>query len=275
VVCNLAIVVPVFNEEGNILPLAEEVSAALGKSRWSYELILVDDASTDGTWQAILQAQKRDPRIRGLRHSRNSGQSAALWTGLRATAAPFIATMDGDCQNDPADFPKLLEHLKDCDFVCGVRTKRQDRWIRLAAAKVARRARKWVLRVDFIDTGCGLRVFKREIIDQLFPFNGLHRFMPVLVHGAGAKTLELPVSHRPRPTGVSKYGIWDRLGRGIVDLFAMAWYQRRRIRPVPFEHSPSVFSSAAPRVVATGDAPSAPTPAASDLLQSSVPTGRR
>jgi hypothetical protein len=143
--------------------------------------------------------------------------------------------MDGDRQNDPADFPKLLAELDRYDFVCGVRTRRQDNFRRRVSAAVARRARKIVLRVDFVDTGCGMRVFKRTVLNGLFPFNGLHRFLPVLVHGNGARTLEAPVNHRPRVAGVSKYGIFDRLGRGIVDLLAMAWYQRRRIAPIAFE----------------------------------------
>jgi dolichol-phosphate mannosyltransferase len=161
-------------------------------------------------------------------HSRNCGQSAALWTGIQATTAPIIATLDADLQNDPADLPKLLEELKSCDFACGVRVARQDNFVRRASSRVARWARKTALGVDFRDTGCALRVFKRTALDGVFPFNGLHRFLPVLVHGGGATARELPVHHRPRVAGVSKYGVWNRLGRGIFDLFALAWYQRRR-----------------------------------------------
>jgi dolichol-phosphate mannosyltransferase len=231
----IAIIVPVHNEEENVLPLAQEVSAGLDQSQWSYELVFVDDASTDSTWQKIHDACRRDPRIRGLRLASNCGQSAALWMGIQSTTSSILATMDGDRQNDPADFPKLLAQLDSYDFVCGVRSKRQDSLLRRASARVARRARKWVLKVDFTDTGCSLRVFKRSTLTSLFPFNGLHRFLPILVHGSGARTLEIPVNHRPRLAGSSKYGVWDRLGRGIVDLFAMAWFQRRRLRPVPVE----------------------------------------
>jgi dolichol-phosphate mannosyltransferase len=231
----IAIIVPVFNEEDNILPLADEVNTALALPSWSYELVFVDDASTDQTWDKIRETCRGDPRIRGLRHKRNCGQSAALWTGIQATISPIIATMDGDRQNDPADFPRMLAELPKYDFVCGVRTKRQDNFRRRVSAKIARHARRLVLRVDFVDTGCGLRVFKRSALTGIFGFNGLHRFLPVLVHGNGAKTREVPVNHRPRVAGVSKYGIWDRLGRGIVDLLAMAWYQRRRTGPIEFE----------------------------------------
>jgi len=235
--CDVSIIVPVCNEEENILPLAQEVSAALLAGRWTYELVFVDDASTDGTWRNIQRARGLDGRVRGLRHTRNCGQSAALWTGIQRTTAAVIGTMDGDRQNDPADFPKMLDALERCDFVCGVRAKRRDNFVRRASARVARVARKWVLRVDFVDTGCGLRVFKRTAIAQLFAFNGLHRFLPILVHGSGGRTLELPVNHRPRVAGMSKYGIWDRLGRGILDLLAVAWYQRRRLQPVVVEEA--------------------------------------
>ena len=232
---DISIIVPVYNEEDNVLPLAQEVAAALPAARWSYELVFVDDASTDQTWPAIRKAAQQIPQVRGLRHARNSGQSAAVWTGLRATQSPMIGTMDGDRQNDPADFPAMLEALARYDFVCGVRAKRQDSLVRLLSSKVARRARKWVLKVDFADTGCGLRVMKRSCLEHLIMFNGFHRFLPVLVHSAGATTLEVPVRHRARVAGVSKYGVWNRLGRGIADLFAVAWYQRRRLSVVPFE----------------------------------------
>jgi dolichol-phosphate mannosyltransferase len=237
VACDISILVPVYNEEENILPLAQEVAEAFAQAPWSYELVFVDDASTDQTWSKIQEARRRDSRIRGLRHAHNSGQSAALWTGVRATVSPIIGTMDGDRQNDPTDLPKLLAELPTFDFVCGVRTKRQDNFRRRMSAAVARYARRLILRVGFADTGCALRVFKRSALRGVFPFNGLHRFLPILVYGGGATTLEVPVNHRPRVAGISKYGILDRLGRGIVDLLAIAWYQRRRLGPVPFEEA--------------------------------------
>ena len=224
-----------YNEQDNVLALAQEVSAAFQKTPWNYELVFVDDASTDQTWSAVQQARIQDSRVRGLRHKRNSGQSAALWTGIQAARSPILATMDGDRQNDPADFPRMLAELDRYDFVCGVRTRRQDNFVRRVSSRIARKARKLVLGVDFADTGCAMRVFKRTSLGDLFPFNGLHRFLPVLVRGGGASTLELPVHHRPRTAGVSKYGTWDRLVRGIFDLAAMAWYQRRRVLPVEVE----------------------------------------
>jgi dolichol-phosphate mannosyltransferase len=229
----LSILVPVYNEQANVVPLAREVQAAMAETGVDYELVFIDDASRDGTWEEIAKAQVVEPRTRGLRHTRNAGQSAALWTGIKSTNSPLIATLDGDLQNNPADFPMMLKALEGCDFVCGVRAKRNDNWIRRLSSKVARWARKTALKVDFCDTGCAMRVFRRSALQGVFPFNGLHRFLPVLVHGAGARTKEVPICHRPRIAGVSKYGLNNRLWRGIADLFAIAWYQKRRIGDVP------------------------------------------
>ena len=193
----------------------------------------MDDASRDETWREIAAANTADARIRGVRHARNAGQSAALWTGIQAATGTMLATLDGDLQNDPADLPKLLPELATADFVMGVRLARQDSFVRRASSHVARLARRAVLGVDFRDTGCSLRVFRRTALNGIFPFHGLHRFLPLLVHGNGSRVIEVPVEHRPRVAGVSKYGIWNRLGRGIVDLLAMAWYQKRRLLPVP------------------------------------------
>lgn len=226
---NVSVIVPVFNEHENVVPLVEEIQEALEPFETSYEIVLVDDASTDSTWQKICQCRRRDARIRGLHHEVNAGQSAALWTGVTNSAAPILVTLDGDRQNDPADLPRLLHALRDCDFVCGVRIKRRDNWLRRVSTRVARRARRTALKVDFRDTGCAFRAFKRECLQGIFAFNGLHRFLPVLVHGNGWKTLEIAINHRPRVAGVSKYGLWNRLWRGVYDLIAIAWYQKRRL----------------------------------------------
>jgi glycosyltransferase involved in cell wall biosynthesis len=228
----ISVIVPLFNEVDNVAPLARQVFAALSAESRPVELVLVDDASTDGTWDQIIAAHKVDPRVRGIRHLKNAGQSAALWTGFRGSDAPIIMTLDGDLQNDPADFPRLLAGLQDYDVVCGKRVNRQDNFLRKISSKIARSARAAMLGVDFQDTGCALRVFKRSALDGLFAFNGFHRFMPVLAHSAGCRVCEVPVSHRPRVAGVSKYGVWNRAWRGLYDLFAIAWYQKRRIPPI-------------------------------------------
>jgi dolichol-phosphate mannosyltransferase len=235
---DISIIVPLFNEVDNVAPLAGQILAALKSEPRPLELVLVDDASTDGTWDKIIAAHAADPRVRGLRHTRNTGQSAALWTGFRNSTAPIIMTLDGDLQNDPADLPRLLAGLKEYDVVCGMRVARQDNFVRRASSKIARAARKTILGVDFRDTGCGLRVFKRTALNTLFAFNGFHRFMPILAHSAGARVCEIPVNHRQRIAGVSKYGVWNRLWRGIFDLFAVAWYQRRRIPPIEITSYP-------------------------------------
>jgi dolichol-phosphate mannosyltransferase len=228
----ISIIAPMFNEADNVAPLVAEVFAALKNEKRPVELVLVDDFSTDDTWARIQSAHEADARVRGIRHSRNRGQSAALWTGFRGTSAGIIGTLDGDLQNDPADFPKMLDGLAQNDLVCGMRTNRKDTFVRRSSSRIARRARKAMLGVDFADTGCGLRVFKREVLEGLFPFNGFHRFMPILVHGGGWKVSEVPVNHRPRVAGVSKYGVWNRLGRGVFDLIGVAWFQKRRLNPV-------------------------------------------
>jgi dolichol-phosphate mannosyltransferase len=229
----ISIIVPFYNEVDNVGPLAGEILAALKNEPRAFEIVFVDDASTDGTWDQIMAAHKADPRVRGLRHSRNAGQSAALWSGFRGSRSPILMTLDGDRQNDPADLPRLLAGLAQYDLVCGNRANRQDSFLRRASSRIARRARKLVLGVDFLDTGCGLRAFKRPVLDPLFPFNGFHRFMPVLAHSTGARVSEIPVNHRPRVAGKTKYGVWNRLGRGIADLFAVRWWQKRQIPPIP------------------------------------------
>jgi dolichol-phosphate mannosyltransferase len=234
----ISIIVPVFNEADNIRPLTEEIQAGMTQQAGAYELVYVDDASTDETWKAIGQAQTRCPCLRGLRHARNAGQSAALWTGFQATTGPLLATLDGDRQNDPADLPKLLAAIGAADCVCGVRVRRQDTLLRRCSTRIARAARRAVFHVDFQDTGCALRVFKRTVLPEVLPYHGFHRIFPVLVHAAGFRVYEMPVNHRPRQRGLSKYGLWNRLGRGLYDLIGLRWYLQRRLQPVAYSELP-------------------------------------
>lgn len=214
----ISVVVPLHNEAGNVQPLANRVFEAFGQEHRSLELILVDDGSTDETWQEILRARKADGRIRALRHQWRRGQSAALWSGFQASRAEIIATLDGDLQNDPADLPRMLAQLPACDMVVGVRVDRKDNAVRRFSSVVARWARKLVLGVDFRDSACGLRVFKRSVLVLLPAFDGLHRFIPILAHGQGAVVKEMPVTHHVRVAGHSKYGIRNRLAKGIAGL---------------------------------------------------------
>jgi len=248
----ISVVVPLRNESANVLPLTERIFAALGNTSGGVELILVDDASSDNTWEQILQARQTYPGLRAIRHSQNKGQSAALWTGFRGSHGNIIATLDGDLQNDPADLPRMLASLSDCDMVCGVRTRRADNWLRRVSSSIARFARKSVLQMDFADTGCNLRVFKRTVLDVLPAFDGVHRFMPVFVHNVGLVVKEVPVTHHPRIAGRSNYGISNRLGRGIRDLIMVRWYLKRQIGRVPLENKNAPESLLAPKPAGRG-----------------------
>jgi len=228
----VSIIIPVYNEEANVLPLAKEIVAAMTTSGRSFELIFVDDCSQDRTWERIQEASRSDRRVHGLRHQRNCGQSAALWTGFQNSAGAIIATLDGDLQNDPADLPMMIDRLNNADFVTGTRAKRADTWLRRVSSRVARGARRAILKHDIHDSGCAARAFRRETLSAAFAFNGLHRFLPILVANAGFRVVQVPVNHRARVAGVSKYGLGNRLGRGIFDLFGVAWFQKRQLRPV-------------------------------------------
>jgi dolichol-phosphate mannosyltransferase len=248
----ISVVVPLRNESANVLPLTERIFAALEKVSGGVELILVDDASSDDTWQQILSARLTFPGLRAIRHSQNLGQSAALWTGFKASRGKILATLDGDLQNDPADLPRMLTLLAGCDMVCGVRTRRADNWLRRASSAIARSARKSMLDVDFADTGCNLRVFKRAVLDVLPAFDGVHRFMPVFVHNVGLVVKEVPVSHHPRTAGRSNYGISNRLGRGIRDLIMVRWFLKRQIGKAPSGNRKTSGTLLEPKAVAPG-----------------------
>jgi dolichol-phosphate mannosyltransferase len=226
----ISIVVPLHNEAGNVQPLVRRILESLTGSVQRIELILVDDGSTDGTWELVLKAQQADARVRGIRHPVNLGQSAALFSGFRASEGNVIATLDGDLQNDPADLPRMLVELKHCDMVCGVRIARADGALRRISSRVARWARKLALRADFADSGCSLRVFKRRVLEALPAFKGVHRFIPILASSAGAVVKEMPVSHHHRVAGHSNYGVWNRVGAGIFDLLMVAMLIRRQIK---------------------------------------------
>jgi dolichol-phosphate mannosyltransferase len=248
----ISVVVPLRNESANVLPLTQRIFAALGKLSGGAELILVDDASSDDTWQQILRARQIFPGLRAVRHSQNLGQSAALWTGFRASQGKILATLDGDLQNDPADLPRMLALLADCDMVCGVRTRRADNWLRRVSSSIARSARKLVLGMDFADTGCNLRVFKRAVLEVLPAFDGIHRFMPVFVHNVGLVVKEVPVTHHPRTAGRSNYGIANRLGRGIRDLIMVRWFLKRQIGRAPLENKNAPESLLEPNAAGRG-----------------------
>lgn len=232
----LSIVVPVHDEADNIAPLLAEIHAALDGTL-EYEILYVDDGSDDDTWQRLVAARAGDRRLRLARHARNCGQSAALHTGVRLARAPWIATLDGDGQNDPADIPRLLDELRASTgsmrlrLVTGHRRTRRDRWIRRVGSRVANAVRRRMLHDDTPDTGCGLKLFTRDAFLALPYFDHMHRFLPALIQRGGGGTRSVPVSHRPRRSGRSHYGTHDRLWVGIADLFGVMWLARRARDP--------------------------------------------
>jgi dolichol-phosphate mannosyltransferase len=233
---SLSVVVPVRNEADNIARLVDEIHAALA-GRVEFELIYVDDGSTDDTPQRLRDAARLWPRLRVLRHARSCGQSTAIATGVRAARHPWIATLDGDGQNDPADIPLLLDRVRagrrppGLALVAGWRTARQDTLVRRLSSRVANAVRGRLLGDHMPDTGCGLKLFPRELFLRLPFFDHMHRFLPALVLREGAQVAAVPVRHRERVAGRSKYGIGNRLWVGIVDLFGVMWLNRRMQRP--------------------------------------------
>src|SRR5690606_21713375 len=226
----LSVVVPVFNERDNIAPLVDEIVAAL-RGRLPFEIVYVDDHSTDDTL-AVLQALKpRVPELRVLRHATQSGQSTAVRTGVKAARAPWIATLDGDGQNDPADIPKLLAARDaagpEVKLFAGWRVDRKDSGSKRWASRWANRIRARMLRDNTPDTGCGIKLFEREVFLDLPYFDHMHRYLPALVQRAGWKTVSVPVNHRHRTAGVSNYNNLQRALVGIADLRGVAWLIRR------------------------------------------------
>jgi glycosyltransferase involved in cell wall biosynthesis len=229
---NVSVVIPCFNEEENIPLLAEKVHTAFeGLPEYAHECLFVDDGSTDGTREVLARLAADDSRVRPLHLARNMGQSAALVAGMREARGEYILTLDGDLQNDPCDFPQFLKLLADYDCVCGYRAARHDSWVRRVSSRVANTVRNWILRDGVRDSGCGAKGFRRQCIDYVVPFNGVHRFLAALMRNAGFTIVECPVTHHPRIHGVSKYGIGNRLWRGLFDLVGVAWLRKRYVHP--------------------------------------------
>ena len=236
----LSVVVPVRNEQDNVPPLLAEIHAAL-EGIVDFEVIYVNDGSTDGTAARLAEAMRAHPRLRVIAHRESCGQSAALMTGVRAARGEWIATLDGDGQNDPADIPGLLTARDassdpDLRLVAGYRRKRRDTWLKRLSSRIANGVRSRLLGDATPDTGCGLKLIHRETFLRLPFFDHMHRFLPALVQRQGGRTVSVEVNHRPRTRGASNYGLFDRLWVGIVDLLGVMWLQRRSRRPVVTEH---------------------------------------
>ena len=225
----ISVVIPVYDEEENLPVLAAELRAALGGLGRSYEILYVDDGSTDGSPGVLRRLAEEDPAVRVIRQRRNAGQSAALDAGFRFARGTIVVTLDADLQNDPADIPRLLEIMDVFDVVSGVRTHRQDTWVRKVSSRIANRVRNRLTRDSVTDVGCTLRACRTEYLRRIPMFTGMHRFLPTLLKMAGARTTEIPVNHRPRLHGQPKYTIGNRLWRALADLFAVRWMQKRWI----------------------------------------------
>ncbi|MGA1080610.1 MAG: glycosyltransferase family 2 protein [Steroidobacteraceae bacterium] len=227
----LSVVVPVCNEADNVAPLAGEVDAAL-RPLGAYELIFVDDGSTDETAARVQSLRPGLPAVRLLRHDRRCGQSRAVASGVRAARGEWVATLDGDGQNDPADLARLLESLADAAapkpaLIMGNRVTRRDTWLRRVSSRVANGVRGRLLGDGTPDTGCGLKLFHRATFLELPFFDHMHRFLPALFQRQGARVISVPVGHRPRTRGQSKYGVGNRLWVGIVDMVGVMWLRSR------------------------------------------------
>jgi dolichol-phosphate mannosyltransferase len=228
----LSVVAPAYNEADNLPRLIQEIVSALAPVEQEWEIIIVNDASTDDTIPALREMKKRYSRLRVLSLACRSGQTAALEAGLRHARGSFIALLDADLQNDPADILRLLDTLSSqpCDLVNGWRASRRDPWLRLISTRVANRVRNWMTQEQIHDSACGLKVFRRECVDRLKLFNGMHRFLPTLVKMEGYRVVERPVNHRPRVAGKAKYGVLNRIFKALRDCFAVRWMQQRVLR---------------------------------------------
>jgi len=227
---DLSVVIPAYNELDNLEPLLAELRAALAGVPGEHEIVLVDDGSQDGTAERIAAEARRDPRVRAVLLEQNAGQSAALAAGLARARGRVIVTLDADLQNDPADLPRLLAALDQADVVSGVRTGRQDSRVRLISSRIANATRRAVLGDPVTDIGCSFKAYRREALEGLPMFVGVHRFLPALCVFRGARFVEVPLSHRARLHGTSKYGVSNRLWRGLRDLVGVAWLKSRLVK---------------------------------------------
>jgi dolichol-phosphate mannosyltransferase len=229
---DLSVVFPVYNEEENIPILLREIAAAVDGKGWTYEIVAVDDGSSDRSLDVLRESRAQYPTLRVIALEKNSGQTAALDAAWRAARGRMVVSLDADLQNDPADIPQMVRKLEETksDMVIGVRVNRQDTWGRKMQSRIGNGVRNWITGDQITDTGCSLKLVKREAIDRVRLFTGMHRFLPTLVRYAGYKVVEMPVNHRARQFGVSKYGAMNRAFRGLADCFAVRWMGTRMLK---------------------------------------------
>ncbi len=226
---SLSIVIPVYNEEGNIGPLMARITEAMAGWSGPVEILFVDDGSTDRTLELLKEAQTKDGRVRIAHFRKNLGQTAAMAAGFRLARGEIVATIDADLQNDPMDIPCLARMLNDWDVVCGIRTQRRDSLWKRISSRIGNGFRNWLTGDNIIDTGCTIKVYRRECLEGLELYQGMHRFLPTLFKMRGYRVTQVPVSHRARFAGKTKYGTWGRLVKGLGDVWAVRWMKKNYI----------------------------------------------
>ena len=229
----ISVVVPCHNERDNLRPLVEAIRSALAPLNRAFEMVLVDDGSSDGSWDLLKTLGKEDVRVAGYRLEQQSGQSAAMWAGVRSARGQIIITLDADLQNPPAEIPRFLEALKKADCVCGSRVEARsqgDSWVRIASSRIANWVRNKLSGETISDAGCCFRAFKRECVTEIKFFKGAHRFLPTLIKMEGFTVVEIAIGHDKRNAGAAHYGVWNRLFKSFGDLLAVRWMKKRFIR---------------------------------------------
>jgi len=229
----LSLVIPCYNEQDNLRALVKAIRETVDPLQLSYEVVITDDCSKDKSWEILKELAAGDPRIRVQRFAFNCGESAAQWAGMKIARGRYVVTLDADLQNDPADLPKFLQALKSYDCVCGTRVKARsqgDNFIRVASSRIANWVRNKLSGENISDAGCCYRAFKRECIDDLKFFKGMHRFMPTLFKIEGYTVTEIEVRNNPRFAGQAHYGVWNRLFASFYDLLAVRWMKKRTFK---------------------------------------------
>jgi glycosyltransferase involved in cell wall biosynthesis len=231
-VVDVSIIAPVFDEQGNLVPLHQRLVEAMEPLGCAFEVLYVDDGSRDAGFVELASIALRDRRARIIQLRRNFGQTAAIAAGIDHARGEVLVFIDADLQNDPADIPRMIAALRanEADMVIGVRVNRHDTWSRKVQSRIGNGVRNWITNDKITDTGCSLKLVKREAIDAVKLYTGMHRFLPTLVRMAGYKVIEMPVNHRARKFGVSKYGAMNRAFRGLVDCMAVRWMGKRMLR---------------------------------------------
>ncbi len=225
----LSVVIPIYNEEENVTPLLAELIPILEKLERDFEVICINDASTDNSMTLLEELKERYPQLKVIPHTVNCGESAATATGFQQARGEYIVTMDGDLQNDPADIPTLLHIIEHRTLaaVCGIRRKREDDIVKRISSRTANAVRNLITGDNISDAGCTFRALRRAALYEIPVFNGMHRFLPTILRFQGYEVEEILVNHRPRTMGVSKYGVGNRMFRGLIDCIAMRWWQKR------------------------------------------------